>query len=45
MIDTPDIKRPSKEIVEALASIGSATASGELSRLGIRDSHIQGPVA
>lgn len=45
MIDTPDIKRPSKELVEGLALIGSATASGELSRLGIRDSHIHGPVA
>lgn len=45
MIETSDIKRPSKELIEGLALIGSATASAELSRLGIRDSHIQGPVA
>jgi regulator of RNase E activity RraA len=45
MIETPDIERPSKEVVEGLAKIGSATASGELYRLGIRDPHIRGPVA
>src|SRR4051794_27338788 len=42
MIETPDIERPSKELVAGLAKIGSATASGELSRLGIRDPHIRG---
>ncbi len=42
MIETPDIVRPSKELVEGLAKIGSATASGELSRLGIRSAHLQG---
>ena len=41
MIETPDIERPSKELVAGLAKIGSATASGELSRLGIRDPHIR----
>src|SRR4051812_53698 len=41
---TPDIERPSKEIIEALKSIGSATATGELSRLGIKNPFIQGPV-
>lgn len=45
MITTPDIKRPSKELIEGLAAIGSATASGELSHLGIRDSQIRGPVS
>jgi regulator of RNase E activity RraA len=45
MIETPDIKRPPKELIEGLAHIGSATASGELSRLGIRDPHLRGPVA
>jgi len=45
MIKRSDIKRPPKELIEGLALIGSATASGELSKLGIRDSHIQGPVA
>ena len=42
MIETPDIVRPSKDLVDALAKVGSATASGELSRLGIRDPHIRG---
>jgi len=45
MIETSDIKRPSKELIQGLALIGSATASGVLSKLGIRDSHIQGLVA
>ncbi len=45
MIETPDIQRPSKDLIEGLARIGSATASGELSKLGIRDPQIRGPVA
>jgi regulator of RNase E activity RraA len=45
MIETPDIQRPPKELIEGLAHIGSATASGELSRLGIRNPFIAGPVA
>jgi regulator of RNase E activity RraA len=44
MIQTPDIQRPPKDLIEGLAHIGSATATGELSRLGIRDPHIRGPV-
>lgn len=44
MIETQDIQRPPKEIIEALKEIGSATASGELSRLGIRDPQIRGPL-
>ena len=42
MIETPDITRPPKELVDGLARIGSATASGELHRLGIRDPHLRG---
>jgi len=42
MIETPDIQRPPKELIDGLAKIGTATASGELSRLGIRDPHIRG---
>ena len=42
MIETQDIVRPPKELIDGLAHIGSATASGELSRLGIRDPHIRG---
>jgi regulator of RNase E activity RraA len=45
MITTPDIVRPSKELVEGLAKIGAATAAGELSRMGIRDPFMKGPVA
>lgn len=42
MIETPDIVRPPKELVEALAHIGAATAAGELNRMGIRDPHLRG---
>ena len=45
MVQTPDIQRPSKELIEGLSAISSATASGELHRMGIRDAHIRGPVA
>ena len=45
MIETADIQRPPKELIEGLKHISSATAAGELSRLGIRTSHILGPVA
>lgn len=44
-IQTPDITRPDRALIEALREIGSATASGELKRLGIRNAFIQGPVA
>ncbi|MBC7316422.1 MAG: ribonuclease activity regulator RraA, partial [Chloroflexi bacterium] len=44
MIETPDIQRPPKEIIEALYNISAATAAGELHRLGIRNPHILGPV-
>ena len=43
-METPDIQRPPKALIEGLRDIGSATASGELARLGIRNSHIVGPV-
>ena len=45
MTQTPDIERPSRHLIDGLARIGSATASGELSRLGIRDPQIRGPRA
>ena len=45
MIETPDIQRPPKDLIDGLAKIGSATASGELSRLGIRNPYMHGPVA
>ena len=43
-MQTPDIQRPSKELIQGLAEIGSATASGELARLGIRSAHIVSPI-
>jgi len=45
MLKTPDIERPPKDLVEGLVDISSATASGELKRLGITDPHLLGPVA
>lgn len=41
--DIQDIARPARSLCEALANIGSATASSELSLLGIRDPQIRGP--
>jgi regulator of RNase E activity RraA len=38
-----DIVRPPRELCDALAAIGSATASSELSLMGIRDPHVRGP--
>ena len=45
MTHTSDIQRPPKDLIEGLAHIGSATATGELHRLGIRDPQIRGPLA
>lgn len=42
MIQTQDIQRPPREIVVGLQHIGSATAAGELSRMGVRDPHLRG---
>ena len=41
-IETRDIERPARELIEGLRAIGSATAAGSLSRLGIRDPHLRG---
>lgn len=38
-----DIVRPPREISDALAAIGTATISSELSLMGIRDPQIRGP--
>ena len=43
--DIKDIQRPPRSLCDALAAIGSATASSELSLMGIRDPHIRGPKA
>lgn len=43
-IDIKDISRPPRDLVDALARIGSATLSSELSQhMGIRDPQIRGP--
>jgi regulator of RNase E activity RraA len=44
VVQTPDIARPDRQLVDALARIGSATVSGELAKLGVRSAHINGPV-
>jgi regulator of RNase E activity RraA len=43
-METPDIQRPPQALIEGLRDIGSATAAGELSRLGIRTAQIVGPI-
>lgn len=45
MVQTSDITRPDRDLVAGLARVGSATASGELNRLGVRSAQIRGPVA
>lgn len=40
-----DIARPPRALCDALAAIGTATASSELSLMGIRDAQIRGPQA
>jgi regulator of RNase E activity RraA len=44
-VQTRDIERPPQSLIDSLKEIGSATASGELKRLGIRNVHMQGPVS
>jgi regulator of RNase E activity RraA len=44
-ITQPIIERPPRETIEALQEIGSATASGELNRLGFKNCTIVGPTA
>jgi regulator of RNase E activity RraA len=38
-----DISRPAPHLCDALAEVGTATASSELSLMGIRDPHMKGP--
>lgn len=44
-IQTPDIKRPSKALIEKLSKVSSATASGDLFKLGVRSAHLLGPIS
>jgi regulator of RNase E activity RraA len=43
-VTTQDIQRPPSSLIDGLRHIGSATASGELKRLGIRSPFMLGPV-
>lgn len=43
-VETKDINRPPGELIEQLRNIGSATAAGELKRLGVRSAFMAGPV-
>jgi regulator of RNase E activity RraA len=45
MIETPDIERPVRELIEGLMRVSAATAAGTLHGLGLRNPHLQGPVA
>jgi len=45
VVETVDIQRPPARLIDGLRHIGSATASAELSRLGLRDAQLRGPVA
>jgi regulator of RNase E activity RraA len=44
VVQTSDITRPPRTVIEALEHVGSATATSELRRLGIRNAFIQGPL-
>ena len=44
MIETPDITRPPREWSDKLKQIGTATIASTLQRMGIRNSHIVGPI-
>lgn len=45
MTHTPDITRPSKDLVAAVLAVGAASASSTLAHMGVRNCHILGPVA
>ena len=45
MTHTPDITRPSKDVIAALQGLGAATVAGTLGHMGIRNPHMQGPVS
>jgi len=40
-----DIKRPSKDLIEQLKDIGTATVAGSLGHMGFRNPHMVGPVS
>jgi regulator of RNase E activity RraA len=44
MTHIPDIKRPPKDLIDALKGIGAATIAGTLGHMGFRNPHMVGPV-
>ena len=40
-----DFERPPADLIRDLYQVSSATATGTLSGLGIRDAYLQGPIA
>ena len=45
MLKFPEIKRPSKDIIDALKDIGTATVAGTLGHMGFHRPNMLGPVA
>ena len=45
MIETKDIVRPDKALVEDLRAIGAAAATSTLFKLGVRNAHMVGPLS
>jgi regulator of RNase E activity RraA len=45
MTHTPDIVRPSRELVAGILAVGAASASSTLAHMGLRNCHMLGPVA
>lgn len=45
MTHTPDITRPPHGLVGRVAALGTATIAGSLTHLGVRSTHILGPVS
>src|SRR5687768_8319392 len=43
-IPIPPFKRPSKDVINALKDIGTATVAGSLGHSGFRNPHMLGPV-
>ena len=43
-MDIPKIKRPSASQIAALKKLGAATIAGTLGHMGIRNTHMIGPV-
>lgn len=45
MTHTSDIARPPRELIEGILAVGAASASSTLAHMGLRNCHIEGPLA